>query len=129
MRALLRTLIESMTSGDVAQAVPVPGMPGYSVSGRASTGCLVATVWRDGPPSVVMASIGVAAHSRCGATIWRALHTWGKVPVVTDPDRCPPEPWVAVALDTLDPTEPALEWLGDFERCLAWAFCDPDGGE
>lgn len=127
VRAALAPLIERMAAGEVAEAIPVPGMPGYSITGRASKHCLVAVVWRD-RPARALASIGVAARSRCGAPIWRALHTWGEVPVVTDPAQCPAAPWVAVALDTLDPDEPALGWLGDFERCLAWAFVDPQGG-
>lgn len=128
VRDRLRPMIEILGKAGLQAPIKIPGMPGYSVTGGATKNCLVAVVWRDRPARALV-SIGIAARSRCGPAIWRGLHTWGKVPVVTDPDRCPPGPWVAVALDTLDPTEPALEWLGDFERCLAWAFCDPDGGE
>lgn len=105
------------------EPVSIPAVGPYSISGRCTSRCLTATVWADGPPSVAIASLGVAGHSRCGATLWRALHTWGDAPVSTDPARCPPEPWVAVALDAgiarhLD----ATAWLGDFARCLGWAF-------
>lgn len=103
---------------------PIPGPPGYSLGGRAtSKSCLAATVWADGPPSVCIATIGVALHSRCGAVLWRELHRSGDAPVITDPERCPPEPWVAAALNTrITAHMDATEWLGDFERVLAWAF-------
>jgi len=127
--AYCRSLIERFTAGEVAEAVPIAAAPGYSISGRRSGKCLVATVYADGPPSELIATIGVAAHSRCGSRLWRELHRWGRVPVVTDPERPPPEPWVAAALDEgaahhLD----AMEWLGDFERCLGWAWVTRNDG-
>ncbi|MDQ3562852.1 MAG: hypothetical protein M3436_01505 [Pseudomonadota bacterium] len=92
LAAACRGLIDALIA-DPTRTVPIPGPP------------------------------GVAAHSRCGAALWRELHRWGKTPVVTDPERCPPEPWVAVALDAgITQHMDATEWLGDFERCLAWAF-------
>lgn len=123
--AVCRGLIEALIA-DPTRPVPIPGPPGYSLGGRASGKCLVATVWANGPPSVVVATIGVAAHSRCGAMLWRELHRWGETPVVTDPERCPPEPWVAAAVDTgIAQHMDATDWLGDFERCLAWAWVLP----
>lgn len=105
--------------------VPLPHPAGYSVGGIAAGKCLVATVWADGPPSEVVATIGVAGGSKCGATLWRALHKWGETPVVTDAARMPPKPWVAAALDAAIVRHmDAAEWLGDFERCLAWAWLE-----
>src|SRR5690606_10305637 len=92
-----RDIIRRMTAGDAAESVPIIG--GYAVSGRASGKCLVATVWPTTGRMTPIATIGVAAHSLCGAKLWRELHRWGETPVVTDPERCPPEPWVAAALD------------------------------
>lgn len=117
----------ALSGDDSAETVPLTAaganLPGFSLSGRAHGRCLVAVVWADGPPSVAIASIGVALHSRCAAGLWRGLHQWGTLPVVTDPEGCPAEPWVAAALDegALDHPD-AMHWLGDFERCLAWAW-------
>ena len=120
--ATVGVMIDRIVADDT-ETVPIPGFPGYSLGGKASSKCLAATVWADGPPSEVIATIGVATHSRCGATLWRGLHDWGTAPVVTDPDRCPPEPWVAAALEGPIAQHPgATTWLGDFERCLAWAW-------
>jgi len=121
--AAVGRLIDGIIAGDVAESITIPGVGAYSLNGRGTGRCLVASVYADGPPSVLIATIGVAAHSRCGARLWRDLHRWGQVPVVTDPDDCPPEPWVAAALDEgLAAYPQAAEWLGDFERCLAWAW-------
>lgn len=119
-----RSLIERFTAGEVSEPVPI-GIPGYSISGRRAGKCLVATVYADGPPSELIATIGVAGHSRCGSRLWRELHRWGRVPVVTDPERPPPEPWVAAALDegALRPQHrQVLPYVGALEACLAWAF-------
>ena len=119
-----RGLIERFTAGEVSEPVPI-GIPGYSISGRRSGKCLVATVYADGPPSELIATIGVAGHSKCGATLWRELHRWGVVPVVTDPERPAAEPWVAAALDegALKPQHRSfLPALGFLEKCLGWAW-------
>lgn len=122
----LQPMIEAIEqAGAETPMIPLPGVPGYSVSGRADSRCLVATVYADGPPSELLASIGIALHSRCGASLWRNLHQWGQLGVVTDPEAPPPEPWVAAALDEGAPNHvEAMEVLGDFERCLAWAFLE-----
>lgn len=121
--AAFKDVIAQILSAEGALA-PVPGFPAYAVSGTAQRGCLVATVW-SGAPSVCLATIGIATNKQYGALLWTELHRWGEIPVVTDPDRCPPTPWVAVALDRgilqhLD----AAYWLGDFERCLGWAWIE-----
>jgi len=116
-------LLTAICAGDAAESVPIPNVGAYSLSGRCSGRCLVATVHADSPPSVVVATIGVALHSRCGAALWRGLHTCGRTPLETRADRCPPEPWVAAALNEDIAQYPeAAHWLGDFERCLGWGF-------
>lgn len=130
--AVCRDLIARITAGAVAEPVQIPGVGEYYLSGRASGRCLLATVWsgRHAPslhdPAVPapLCTIGIASHSRCGASLWQMLHQHGETPVVTDPNRCPPEPWVAVALDAgIIEHQATAHWLGDFERCLAWAWC------
>lgn len=107
---------------DAAPLVITPALGDYTLTARASGKCLLAIV-RGPNETEPLATIGVAAHSRCGAWLWRELHTWGETPVVTGADRCPPEPWVGVALDRRAVAHPdAMAWLGDFERCLGWAW-------
>lgn len=119
-----RGLLSRVLAPDALPQVILPALGDYTLTGRASGRCLVAIVHAGGSQEPV-ATIGVAGHSKCGAWLWRELHTWGQVPVVTDPARCPAEPWVAVALDTGALTHrDTLDWLGDFERTLAWAWLD-----
>ncbi len=125
--AAMRALIARL---DGVNTVPIPGLPGLYLGGRVSGRCMAATVWTAGPPSECILTIGVAAHSRCGAPLWRALCRYGTGPLLVRPDRRqPPTPWVAAALEApvtallYAPDGPAiLGRLGDFERCLAWGF-------
>ena len=72
----------------------------------------------------VIVTVGIAGHSRCGAALWRHLHD-GHDDLVTAGEPCPPEPWCAVRLEVGLALYPeAAEWLGDLERCLAWAWLD-----
>jgi hypothetical protein len=67
--------------------------------------------------SVPVATIGVADDEASASEIWPALVKMhgGGAPAQ------PPLPWCAVVLHAV---APAYEWLGDFERCLAWAWLE-----
>lgn len=120
-RAVGALLSSALAAAD--RTVPLPVPPGYSISAASGGRCLTVIVWADGPPSVPVCTIGVAGHSRCGAALWREVHRWGVLPVVTDPARPPAEPWVAAALDEGIADHPdAAGWLGDLERCIGWAW-------
>jgi hypothetical protein len=118
-------LIRQITMGET---VSLPWPPGYSLNGQAVDRCLVAVVWANGLPSQAVATIGVVAADRGAATVWRQLHRLGETPVVTDPKGCADAPWVATAHDAdIVRHMNAVEWLGDFERCLAWAWLAEQG--
>lgn len=87
--------------------------------------CLLGSVWHGDAPIV---TFGVASHSRCGAGLWRLLCSGARV---TDggrhlhPERAPQEPWCAVRLEAGIAMVPDVAaWLGDMERCIAWAWLD-----
>lgn len=123
--ALCQDLIARFATGKVSEPVPIPGPLGYSVSGRAGGKCMVATVWADGPPSELVVTIGVAEHERCGAAIWRTLHDVAHLPTMTSRDEQPRAPWCGVLLEpAIAAHVEAMEWMGDFERCLAWAWLE-----
>lgn len=101
---------------------PVPGFSDFEVTGARQACSMVLTVWRAEIPIITM---GVATHSRDGASLWRVLHETAAESLQTEPQRCPPEPWAAVLIHggiALVPNETL--WVGDFERCIAWAFYD-----
>lgn len=78
--------------------------------------CLQAEVYT--PAGVRLVEIGIADHPRCGQPMWVRLGG--------APDARPREPWCVASLDPAgaasDPE--AYQWLGDFERCLAWAWLE-----
>ncbi len=88
---------------------------GIEIDADAAGRCLTLRVRQD---DVLVITLGVAAHSRCGRGLWRALHAMHPH-MQGDPGRPPQAPWCArvehdgkaAALDTL-------------ERELAWAWID-----
>jgi hypothetical protein len=124
--AVCRDLLARVAAGVIAESIPIPGLPTYYLQARSTGRCATLTVYAQGEHEPLL-TIGIATHSRCGAILWRALHQFGSAPVVTDPTRCPPEPWVAVAIEqpATDPHhQEMLPVLADLERCLAWAFLE-----
>lgn len=107
-------------------------LDGCSLQVTASGRCMIGTVWAPHPAGgadVPVVTFGVAQHSRCGAGLWRML-TSG-VPVtglaaVRAGSAAPQEPWCAARLEpgcTLV-DHAVMEWIGDMERCIAWAWLD-----
>lgn len=93
-------------------ALPPGGGYECVITRRVSNGLLAEV--RNGQGTRLV-EIGVANHSAFAAELWE--HLGGA------PDARPHEPWCAVSLDAGLMEDPAAtEWLGDFERCLAWAW-------
>lgn len=129
---LVPWLASAMASG--APPAPLPGkaFAGFSAKALVGHGALVCTVYgpasrfphlsglaeaQDGAPLV---TFGVAQRSRHSKALWAAL-----VAVSDVPPKCemPEAPWCGVVLHQPLPAFPdASEWLGDFERCVAWAW-------
>lgn len=113
------------------QPEPIPAVPGgYAAVALQQDGALVVTVYGPSPDigqRMPLATFGVAARSRHASMLWDMLmHTQ---PAVLPRLQQPGTPWCAVVpypmlLDHPD----AAEWLGDLERCIAWAWatCTPD---
>lgn len=114
----------------IAAGQPVPVVrferEGYTAQAFDLNSGLAVTVF--GPPvqmglrpPLVTFGVGVAERND---DIWNTLQqfvrqTVPNAPALTQPER----PWCAVLLHptlTFDP--PATMWLGDFERCCAWAW-------
>lgn len=109
--------------------IPVSGLGAYTAHAAVQDGALVLTV--NGPtvtdvgpllgvsPPVV--TIGVAKKSRHD-------HLWGLLtgpvmPLAKTGITRPQSPWCGVVIHpTIAMHLDALEWLGDFERCIAWAW-------
>jgi len=92
----------------------MPGPPGYEIVGDLSGPCGVVQVFRAGMEQPLV-TIGIASRERCGITPWELLGGIGPQPRA---------PWLAVKIGEGLIGDPAMHWLGDFERCLGWAFLD-----
>ncbi len=104
----------------IIRTAPLP-VRGYNMSATAEGRCLVATVYAGGDDPLL--SFGVAAHARCGAGLWRCL-TEIPEPLNPMPDR-PQTPWCAAKLLPGIRMHPhAAAWLGDLQRCMAWAWLE-----
>ena len=120
--AMLRPLLDRAVAGWPDACVPVPGdvrPPGCTLTARKGRGALLVTVCgprRNGLP-VPLVTFGVASCSLANAWLWRK---W-----LQRDDPRPPLPWCAVQLlPGLAVFPEATHWLGDFERCCAWAWIE-----
>lgn len=109
--AVALATIDVALTGDRAEI----GIDGYEASASSQGQALIITAWRcagDYP----LVTVGVARDSRSGAGLWRALQAEG---------RPPPAPWVAARIEQTASRDPeALTWLGDWERCIGWAWIE-----
>ncbi len=121
-------LVQALVSS-TPLALPVPALSHYSAM-VLTDGGMVATIYAPlgphtpGTPYVgnttPLVTIGVAQRSRQGRDMWAKLvANFGAKPGI----KQPAEPWCAVALHPALLSYPdTMEWIADFERCLAWAW-------
>jgi len=81
------------------------------------------------PQGPALVTLALAMEDRAGAGVWRALHSGHAepMPLATRADSRPGAPWLAVMLHlpaALPRPHPAIPWLGDAERCIAWAWIE-----
>ena len=122
---LVGEMLERALLGERPYVPLVPDGP-YVVTATADDDVVFATVW--GPPhddgdelEPPIVTIGIAAIEQKAAVAWSLL--------VKDADPRPAileqplAPWCAARLEVGSALHPeAMSWLGDFERCLAWAW-------
>lgn len=124
----LSAMIES------GQSIPLPVAELSDYSGHASVldGALIVTISGPPPPKVTgelagkappLVTVGVARKSR-HAHLWTLMTQVPPMPVVhPSVVKCPKAPWCAVAIwPTIAFYPDAATWLGDLERCIAWAW-------
>lgn len=128
--AILSPWLRAAISSGPPAPLPVAELCHYSAQTLVENGALVVTVTgpagphKPGQPhpgaTMPLVTIGVAQRSRQAAPLWSMLTTaFGNPRSV----RMPADPWVVVALHpTLAKYPDAAHWLGDFERCVAWAW-------
>lgn len=121
--ALFPVLLDPTT---MAPTASIPGVPNpyYLAASRVGGNGLLCLVLRD-TPSESIATFGVAPDESSAPALWDELHACAHDVPVTTGLALPPAPWCAVALHRgVVHHHRALEWLGDFERCVAWAWIE-----
>lgn len=115
--AWLRPWLDKLLAGGVPLPLPEPSLAAYSASAHIEQGGLVMTVFAGADALVTFA---VAARSRQSDPLWAYMTAQhGAAPGLA----APAVPWLAVALRPgLVAHSAAIEWVGDFERCVAWAW-------
>lgn len=104
----------------------MPGPPGYRLEVPKGEHGWLGTVYRGNVPLVMF---GLADSPESAAEIWTQLESLYLSLTDSGPfaavnfaaPKQPSLPWCAAA--TILP-DPAMHWLGDFERCIAWAWLE-----
>ena len=120
IKTLAPWLLSAIKSGE-KEPLPVPDLAHYSARAIKDVG-LVVSVFGNllKEPTVPIITFGIAARSREATDLWAYLNAnFG----VKEKIKIPSTPWCAVHLHHSAALFPdALAWLGDFERCVAWAW-------
>ncbi|MCG8506187.1 MAG: hypothetical protein MI755_16405 [Sphingomonadales bacterium] len=105
--------------------LPIPGPGGYTLRIDRNDGAYLAVVEDDEANPLI--TIAVARRNRNGVGLWHSLHVWpGEL--ATNAATPPDAPWLAARIEPDGFADPELLiWVGDFERCLAWAWLEGRG--
>jgi hypothetical protein len=128
LATLVPWLADALATG---QRTPLPWLPGgCSALALQQDGALVVTVYGPDPnigKPVALATFGVAPRSRSAPPLWDMLMR--TQPYVIAGLSMPAAPWCAVVPYPVLVAHPdAIEWLGDLERCVAWAWASRHPG-
>jgi hypothetical protein len=114
-----------------AMPLPVSALARYTALAAVLDGSLLVTI--SGPPQAggpmrgtapPLVTLGVAQRSRHGAALWPLL-TGPHMPPAKPGVVQPAAPWCGVVLWPTIMLHPnAMEWIGDLERCIAWAWIE-----
>jgi len=121
--------LAALVASGQSAPLPVAELAHYSATAFVASGALVITICGVAPTTGRMAGVppplatmGVAKRSRHGAALWPLLGA-AHMPAIKPGLVRPGEPWCAVAIwPTITRHLDALDWLGDLERCIAWAW-------
>lgn len=110
------------------EKVAIRNFDGYYLTcGNVGGRTLLGSVWHGVNDSTPLVNFAVATKSRNSAIAWRKLHNYSTINPQTNINAIPPVPWLAASLEPGAVMYPdAMHWLGDFERCLAWAWVTYD---
>lgn len=127
---ILHPWIEDMLIGKIPLPLPVPSLYHYCATATVEAGSLLCTIWAPRGPhtpgqphpgeSIPLVTLGVAQRSRHSTDLWAMMVAqFGAKPGLKKPN----EPWCGVVVHSnlMDHIRTS-DWLGDMERCIAWAW-------
>lgn len=128
--ALLAPWLQGIINTGKTAPLPVPALSQYSALALMEGGGLVVTLYGPAGPHesgkphggdlMPLVTMGIAQRSRQAAPLWQALC---KAYPGADRLTMPVVPWAAViTYPTMAAHRSSVEWLGDLERCIAWAW-------
>lgn len=127
--ALLSPWLKKIINSGQAMPLPVDDLSHFSAKAFVQDGGLVVTVYGPSGPhergtpanaDIPLVTFGVAQRSRHGGDLWTMLLANFKQ---LDGIKQPSAPWCAVVVHpSAFAHRDALDWLADFERCVAWAW-------
>lgn len=107
------------------QPAPVPGRPGYWLTGAHRGQVLIVTLDAGRRPDAdPLLTVGICLRSRDSARLWGMLHD-GQAALLTRSDDPPSAPWMAERIEAgaalhMD----AMRWSGSLARAVAWAWME-----
>ena len=127
---LLANWLPGIVDSGQIHPLPVPPLSHFGAQAFVQSGALVVTVsapvgpHKQGKPhagqTMPLVTFGVAQRSRQGGALWDMLtSTFDALEGLKQPDT----PYCAVAIHpSIAAYAGPTAWLGDFERCVAWAW-------
>lgn len=110
-------LMDALHDGEA----PIALMPGYKLKATRAGTALICTVFRG--TEFPLVTFGVVGRARGSAQLWQILHDGRQL--ATHPGDIPSAPWCAVRTEAGLAYDPAsADWLGDYERLIAWAWIE-----
>lgn len=128
--AIVAPWLKNIINTDTPHPLPVEPLSHFSAIAFVREGGLLVTVYGPSGPhlhgapahgaGIPLVTFGVAQKSRHGEPLWAMMTaSFPHQPSIKQPRT----PWCAVAVHPSIMAHPAaMEWLGDFERCCAWAW-------
>ena len=127
--ARVRPWLGALAACGASMPLPLSGLQGYVGLAAVLDGAALFTV--SGPPiggkAPPLVTLGVATTAAQGELLWPLL-TGPVMPASKRGLKCPAAPWCAAVIwPTLALHPGAAAWLGDLERCIAWAWVTRPG--
>lgn len=121
LEACKKLIEKCLASNEIVEIAEYPGF--YLLCNQFGGRVLSGSIWYGTKKPIALANFAIAIKSKNSKKSWAALHKFSTLTPATDSGKPPSVPWIAVSIVPEAAAYPdAMQWFGDFERCLAWAW-------